>query len=61
MLPLTLLFHPFEKDQGKSVTITVTDRCESCGDTDLDFSPAAFAQLADLSVGRIDGMTWSWA
>jgi hypothetical protein len=30
-------------------------------ETDLDFSPAAFSQLADQSVGRIFGMTWSWA
>ena len=48
-------------DQGKSVTITVTDRCVGCAETDLDFSPAAFSQLADLSVGRLDGVTWHWA
>ncbi|KAI0778552.1 RlpA-like double-psi beta-barrel-protein domain-containing protein-containing protein [Trametes elegans] len=46
--------------QGKSVTITVTDRCEACDTTDLDFSPAAFDQLADESVGRISGVTWDW-
>jgi hypothetical protein len=39
------------------VTITVTDCCED----DLDFSPAAFSQLAALSVGRLDDMSWSWA
>jgi expansin (peptidoglycan-binding protein) len=60
MLPSTLRFYPFKKDQGKSVTIIVTDQCEACGVTDLVFSSAAFAQLADLSVGRIDGMTWRW-
>ncbi|THH20639.1 hypothetical protein EW146_g764 [Bondarzewia mesenterica] len=46
--------------QGKSVTITVTDRCEACQLTDLDFSPSAFSQLADQSIGRISGMTWDW-
>jgi hypothetical protein len=35
-----------------------TDRCN---ETDLDFSPAAFSQLADLSVGRLSDMTWSRA
>lgn len=47
-------------DQGKSVTITVTDRCEACKITDLDFSPTAFSQIADQSIGRISGMTWNW-
>ncbi|KAI0660445.1 RlpA-like double-psi beta-barrel-protein domain-containing protein-containing protein [Cubamyces menziesii] len=46
--------------QGKSVTITVTDRCTGCAVTDLDFSPSAFSQLADFAVGRLHGMTWEW-
>ncbi|EGO04109.1 hypothetical protein SERLA73DRAFT_175870 [Serpula lacrymans var. lacrymans S7.3] len=46
--------------QGKSVTVTITDRCTGCAITDLDFSPSAFSQLADQSIGRIDGMTWVW-
>ncbi|KZT30463.1 hypothetical protein NEOLEDRAFT_1126018 [Neolentinus lepideus HHB14362 ss-1] len=46
--------------QGKSVSITITDRCVGCAITDLDFSPSAFDQLADPSVGRISGMTWVW-
>jgi len=46
--------------QGKSVTVTITDRCAACALTDLDFSPAAFDTLADPNVGRITGMTWSW-
>ncbi|KAH9959285.1 RlpA-like double-psi beta-barrel-protein domain-containing protein-containing protein [Lactifluus volemus] len=45
--------------QGKSVIVTVTDRCVSCDMTDLDFSPSVFRELADPSVGRI-GVTWSW-
>ena len=47
-------------DEGKSVTVTLTDRCQSCGLTDLDFSPSAFIVLADFSIGRISGMTWVW-
>ncbi|KAI0673505.1 RlpA-like double-psi beta-barrel-protein domain-containing protein-containing protein [Trametes maxima] len=46
--------------QGKSVTVAITDRCTGCAITDLDFSPSAFNQLADFSVGRISGMTWVW-
>ncbi|KAH7911966.1 RlpA-like double-psi beta-barrel-protein domain-containing protein-containing protein [Hygrophoropsis aurantiaca] len=46
--------------QGKSVTVTITDRCTGCAITDLDFSPSAFSQLADQSVGRIYGMDWIW-
>ncbi|KAF8984616.1 RlpA-like double-psi beta-barrel-protein domain-containing protein-containing protein [Cyathus striatus] len=46
--------------QGKSVTVSITDRCEACAVTDLDFSPHAFDQLADETVGRISGMTWEW-
>ncbi|OCH95799.1 hypothetical protein OBBRIDRAFT_502778 [Obba rivulosa] len=46
--------------QGKSVTVSIIDRCTNCSVTDLDFSPAAFLQLADLSVGRLFGMTWDW-
>jgi len=47
--------------QGKSVTITVTDRCVGCKMYDLDFAPKAFDQLADEALGRLSGMTWSWA
>ncbi|PAV22449.1 plant expansin [Pyrrhoderma noxium] len=46
---------------GKSVTVQITDRCTGCALTDLDFSPSAFTQLADESVGRITGMTWVWS
>ncbi|ESW96311.1 hypothetical protein KL918_000263 [Ogataea parapolymorpha] len=44
---------------GNSVTVKVVDSCESCGDNDLDFSPAAFSKLADQDVGEIE-ITWSW-
>ncbi|QRV76345.1 hypothetical protein RhiJN_04360 [Ceratobasidium sp. AG-Ba] len=46
--------------QGKSVTVTITDRCEACSKFALDFSPSAFSQLADQSIGRLHGMTWSF-
>lgn len=46
--------------QGKSVQVTLTDRCVACKITDLDFSPSAFSKLADQSVGRISDMTWVW-
>lgn len=46
--------------QGKTVQVTVTDRCEGCAYNDLDFSPAAFKQIADQSLGRIK-ITWEWA
>ncbi|KAJ1311764.1 hypothetical protein OPQ81_010233 [Rhizoctonia solani] len=46
--------------QGKSVTVTIVDRCVACAKTDLDFSPAAFTELADQSLGRLSGMTWSF-
>jgi len=46
--------------KGKSVTVTITDRCVGCKQTDLDFSPTAFSQLADFGVGRLEGMTWEW-
>ncbi|KAF8522601.1 plant expansin [Hysterangium stoloniferum] len=45
---------------GKSVTVTVEDRCPGCAQFDLDFSPAAFNVLADPSVGRLQGVTWSF-
>ncbi|KAG7823905.1 hypothetical protein KL919_001590 [Ogataea angusta] len=44
---------------GNSVTVKVVDSCESCGDNDLDFSPAAFSKLADQDLGEIE-ITWSW-
>ncbi|KAK3984176.1 RlpA-like double-psi beta-barrel-protein domain-containing protein-containing protein [Cladorrhinum sp. PSN332] len=45
--------------QGKSVDVTVVDRCPGCGPNDLDLSPAAFQRLAGLDKGRITG-TWNW-
>jgi len=46
--------------QGKSVTVTITDRCTGCQEGDLDFSPTAFNQIADPAEGRISGLHWEW-
>ncbi|KAF8511699.1 RlpA-like double-psi beta-barrel-protein domain-containing protein-containing protein [Gautieria morchelliformis] len=46
--------------QGKTTSVTITDRCVACGPKDLDFSPAAFDDLADPSIGRISGLSWTW-
>jgi len=46
--------------QGKTVTVTITDRCTGCAFGALDFSPSAFLTLAAFSVGRIFGITWSF-
>ncbi|KAF8843990.1 hypothetical protein BDN67DRAFT_963468 [Paxillus ammoniavirescens] len=46
--------------QGKSIQVTITDRCTGCAITDLDFSPSAFNSLADPSLGRID-ISWVWS
>jgi len=44
--------------QGKAVNVTITDRCVACACGSLDFSPAAFSQLADMAIGRIHGVVW---
>ncbi|THU90164.1 hypothetical protein K435DRAFT_676481 [Dendrothele bispora CBS 962.96] len=46
--------------QGKSVTVTVVDRCEGCKGYDLDFSPTAFDHLASRDLGRIQGISWKF-
>ncbi|KAG7090506.1 hypothetical protein E1B28_009619 [Marasmius oreades] len=43
---------------GKSVDVTVVDRCPGCIGGSIDLSPAAFAVLAAESVGRIKGASW---
>lgn len=45
---------------GKSVTVTVRDRCDSCeGPFDVDLSQTSFAQLTNPGVGRLGG-TWDF-
>lgn len=45
---------------GKTITVSVADRCEGCAWGDLDFTPTGFSALADMSLGRLNGLTWSW-
>ncbi|KAI0665505.1 RlpA-like double-psi beta-barrel-protein domain-containing protein-containing protein [Trametes maxima] len=46
---------------GKSVTVTVVDRCAGCALGSIDLSPSAFLQLAPIEVGRLHGVTWTIA
>jgi len=46
--------------EGKSVTVTIRDKCMGCKHGDLDLSPAAFKQLADEGAGRIQ-MSWNFS
>jgi hypothetical protein len=39
------------KANGKSVYAVVVDSCPSCGDSDLDMSPAVFQALANGGLG----------
>lgn len=44
---------------GKSVDVRVVDRCVDCEETDIDVSPGAFQQLANLDQGRVP-ISWQW-
>ncbi|KAJ7611166.1 barwin-like endoglucanase [Roridomyces roridus] len=47
--------------QGKSVEVSVQDRCAGCaGAADLDFTEAGFKKLSPLAVGRLKGVQWEW-
>jgi hypothetical protein len=48
--------------KGRSVQVTITDRCTGCQITDLDFSPSAFSILTDgdLGIGRLLDVKWVW-
>jgi len=46
--------------QGKSVEVTVVDRCEGCDHDSLDFTITAFEKLGSKDEGRLHGMTWTW-
>ncbi|KAL7912523.1 expansin-like protein [Trichoderma velutinum] len=47
--------------RGRSVVVTVVDRCEGCAENDLDLSPGAFrAVIGELEVGRTTA-TWDWS
>ncbi|MFG3055842.1 cysteine/serine endopeptidase inhibitor [Kitasatospora sp. NPDC048239] len=46
--------------QGKTVTVPVRDQCPSCDSTHIDLSQPAFAKLAPLGRGVINGLTWQF-
>ncbi|KAF9443279.1 hypothetical protein P691DRAFT_764431 [Macrolepiota fuliginosa MF-IS2] len=45
--------------QGKSVDVTVVDRCADCPFGNVDLSPAAFNQISNQDAGRIP-VTWQY-
>ncbi|EGN94486.1 hypothetical protein SERLA73DRAFT_62609 [Serpula lacrymans var. lacrymans S7.3] len=46
--------------QGKTINVTVADKCLGCGADDIDLSPSAFSALASETLGRIP-VTWNYA
>ncbi|MFB6890274.1 cysteine/serine endopeptidase inhibitor [Kitasatospora sp. NPDC056327] len=46
--------------QGKTITVPVKDQCPSCPSTHIDLSEPAFARLAPLGQGVINGLTWQF-
>ncbi|KAJ7270734.1 RlpA-like double-psi beta-barrel-protein domain-containing protein-containing protein [Mycena haematopus] len=44
---------------GKSIQVQIVDRCVGCAEGDIDLTPAAFAALADMSLGRTS-VTWQF-
>ncbi|GAA5932122.1 RlpA-like double-psi beta-barrel domain-containing protein [Sporobolomyces koalae] len=45
---------------GNTVEVVVQDRCVGCAWGDLDFSPAMFSKLADVNIGRLHGVEWTF-
>jgi len=44
---------------GKSIDLTVVDRCVGCQATDIDTTRSVFADLANIDDGRVP-VSWSW-
>lgn len=44
---------------GKSIDLTVVDRCTGCQATDIDVTRSVFKGLANIDEGRVD-VEWSW-
>jgi len=44
----------------KSVQVTVVDRCTGCAWGDIDVTPTAFSQIADMNGGRIHNIQWQF-
>ncbi|MFI9722064.1 cysteine/serine endopeptidase inhibitor [Streptomyces sp. NPDC052396] len=45
---------------GRTVRVPVRDKCPSCDRTHIDLSQPAFARLAPLDRGVINGITWKF-
>jgi len=43
----------------RSIQVQIVDRCEGCEEGDIDLTPAAFAALADMSLGRTS-VSWEF-
>jgi hypothetical protein len=43
----------------KSIQVKIVDRCVGCAVNDIDLTPAAFAALADMALGRTS-VTWKF-
>jgi hypothetical protein len=46
--------------KGKTITVPVEDECASCDADHIDLSQPTFADLAPLSVGVVNGITWKF-
>ncbi|MFI6449840.1 cysteine/serine endopeptidase inhibitor [Kitasatospora sp. NPDC050543] len=46
--------------KGRSITVPVRDKCPSCDSKHIDISKPAFAKLAPLGLGMVDGITWQF-
>ncbi|GFP54323.1 allergen Asp f 7 homolog [Trichoderma asperellum] len=47
--------------QGRSLVVTVVDRCQACAEDDVDLSPTAFENvIGPLGIGRVTA-SWDWA
>jgi hypothetical protein len=42
------------KHGGKQIKVKIVDRCVGCKEGDIDLTPAAFAALANMGLGRTD-------
>lgn len=45
---------------GKTITLPIMDKCPACEPTHLDVSKPAFAKLAPLDEGNVQGVTWEF-
>ena len=45
---------------GVTATATIEDTCPGCSGAGLDLTPTLFEKFADLGVGRVSGVQWSF-